>query len=133
VKGRVDHRDREKTCLVAQQIDRFEPTDDEVRKAEEEAAKVVLAPSALRLRLDASALPATALGELKDLLCGFPGDSDVVVELSTSVGSRRLKLGPKFRVSRGDAGLHAELNELLGEAIVMDGAPAPASAAAAGA
>jgi DNA polymerase III subunit alpha len=129
VKGRVDHKDREKTCLVAQQIDRFEPTDDEVRKAAEEAAKVVVAPSALRLRLDAAALPATALGELKDLLSGFPGESDVVIELSTSVGPRRLRLGPDFRVAHS-AGLHAELDELLGGAIMRDAAEAPASAVA---
>ena len=132
VRGRVDHKDREKTCLVAQQIERFEPTDDEVRKAEEQAAKVVLAPSALRLRLDASAVPATALGELKELLAGFPGESDVVIELSTSVGSRRLKLGPRFRVSRS-AGLHAELDALLGGAIVMQGAAAAAAGAGAAA
>jgi DNA polymerase-3 subunit alpha len=129
VKGRVDHKDREKTCLVAQQIDRFEPTDDEVRKAEEEAAKVVVAPSALRLRLDAAALPATAIGELKDLLSGFPGDSDVVIELSTSVGPRRLRLGPDFRVAHS-AGLHAELDALLGVAIMRDAAEAPATAVA---
>jgi DNA-directed DNA polymerase III PolC len=129
VKGRVDHKDREKTCLVAQQIDRFEPTDDEVRKAEEEAAKVVVAPSALRLRLDAAALPATALGELKDLLSGFPGESDVVIELSTAVGPRRLRLGPDFRVARS-AGLHAELDALLGGALMRDAAEAAASAVA---
>ncbi len=128
VRGRVDHKDREKTCLVVQQIDRFEPTEDEVRKATEAAAKVIVAPSALRLRLDASALPATALGELKDLLSGFPGESDVVIELSTSAGARRLRLGPQFRVTRS-AGLHAELNELLGTAIMMDAAPAAAVSA----
>ena len=129
VKGKVDHKDREKTCLVAQALDRFEPTDDEVRKAEEEAAKVVIAPSALRLRLDAAALPATALGELKDLLSGFPGDSDVVVELSTSIGPRRLRLGPDFRVAHSP-GLHAELDALLGGAIMRDAVEAPASAVA---
>ena len=41
-------------------------------KAVEEARR--LPPSALRLRLDATALPATALGELKDVLAEFPGD-----------------------------------------------------------
>ena len=127
VRGRVDHKDREKTCIIAQQIELFEPSADEVREAQEQAAKVVLGPSALRLRLDASALPATALGELKELLAGFPGESDVVIELSTSVGERRLRLGPEFRVSHS-AGLHAELDALLGAAIVSDRAQAAASA-----
>jgi DNA polymerase-3 subunit alpha len=129
VRGKLDHKDREKSCLVAQQIERFEPTEVEVRTAEEEAAKVVLAPSELRLRLDASALPATALGELKEVLSGFPGDADVVIELSTSVGPRRLRLGAEFRVTRS-AGLHAELDALLGGAILRDAAEAPASAVA---
>ncbi len=122
VRGRVDHKDREKTCVVAQQVDRFDPTPEEVRAAIEQAAKQALPPSALRLRLDASALPATVLGELKDVLSGFPGESDVVIELSTSVGHRRLRLGPGFRVERGAAGLHAELDALLGDAMMPSGA-----------
>jgi DNA polymerase-3 subunit alpha len=125
VRGRVDHRDREKTCIVAQQIDPFTPSDDEVREAEEQAAKVTVAPTALRLRLDATALPATALSDLKELLAGFPGESDVVVELRTSGGPRRLRLGPEFRVAHS-AGLHAELDALLGSALVADAALAAA-------
>jgi len=117
VRGRVDHKDREKTCIIAQQIDRFEPSEEEVRVAQEQAAKQITAPNALRLRLDATTLPAAVLGELKDLLTGFPGDSDVVIELATSSGPRRLRLGPGFRVSR-TAGLHAELDALLGASIV---------------
>ncbi len=117
VRGRVDHRDRDKTCIVAQQIDRFEPTADELRAAAERELATVKEPDALRLRLDARALPATLLTELKELLAGFPGDADVVIELSTSSGPRRLRLGPGFRVARS-ASLHAELDSLLGEAIV---------------
>ena len=130
VRGRVDHKDREKTCLIAQQVERFDPTPEEVQQAEEEAAKIVLAPSALRLRLDAAVLPASVLGELKEVLAGFPGESEVVIELRTSVGPRRLKLGPEFRVSR-TAGLHAELESLLGSALMGEGEAAPARASVA--
>jgi DNA polymerase-3 subunit alpha len=119
VRGRVDHKDREKTCLVAQSIERFEPTPEEVRLAAEQEAKATRVPEALRLRLDASLLPATALAELKDLLTGFPGEADVVIELTTSVGRRRLRLGAEFRVT-SSAGLHAELAALLGEAILAE-------------
>jgi DNA polymerase III subunit alpha len=130
VRGRVDHKDREKTCLIAQQVDRFDPTPEEVEQAEEQAAKVVMAPSALRLRLDATVLQASIVGELKDVLAGFPGESDVVIELSTSVGPRRLKLGPSFRVARS-ASLHAELDSLLGTAILAEGEdPAPRASVA---
>jgi DNA polymerase III subunit alpha len=132
VRGRVDHKDREKTCVIAQQVDRFEPTLEEVQQADLQAAKVTVAPSALRLRLDASALPTTILGELKDLLTGFPGDCDVVVELCTSVGDRRLRLGADFRVARS-ASLHAELESLLGGALVAKAVEADVGAEAAGA
>ncbi|MGA2927132.1 MAG: DNA polymerase III subunit alpha [Solirubrobacteraceae bacterium] len=130
VRGRVDHKDRERTCVVAQQVEPFNPTPDEVRDAAEQAAKQPPPASSLRLCLDATALPATVLGELKDLLAGFPGESDVVIELSTSVGRRRLRLGAQFRVARS-AGLHAELDALLGVALVANatGAEQPARVA----
>ena len=47
------------------------------------------------------------------------GVPDVVIELSTSVGHRRLKLGQQFRVTR-NASLHAELDSLLGDAILAE-------------
>ena len=117
IRGRVDHKDREKICIIAQQVDRFDPSPQEVVEAREQAAKLTLAPSALRLKLDATALPAAILGELKEVLAGFPGEADVVIELSTSVGARRLKLGPDFRVTRS-AALHAELDALLGQSMM---------------
>ena len=134
VRGRVDHKDRDKTCVVAQQVERFEPSAGGGGQGSGGGGQAVLAPTALRLRLDATALPATALGELKDVLAGFPGESDVVIELSTTVGRRRLKLGPSFRVGRS-ASLHAELDALLGAALidgVVAGEPGSVSPAPAG-
>jgi DNA-directed DNA polymerase III PolC len=128
VRGKVDQKDRDKTCIVAQQIELFTPSDAEVQAATEQEAKPVLGPTALRLRLDATVLPATMLGELKDVLAGFPGDADVVIELTTSTGPRRLKLGPSYRVSRS-ASLHAELDALLGGALVAAAAALPLPAA----
>ncbi len=120
VRGRVDHKDRDKTCIVAQQIEPFRPTAEEVTEAQEQEARRPVAPSALRLRLDATALAASVLGELKDVLNDFPGECEVVIDLSTSIGDRRLKLGADFRVTHS-AGLHAELDRLLGHAILADG------------
>jgi DNA polymerase-3 subunit alpha len=129
VRGRVDHKDREKTSVIAQQVERFDPTPEEVERAETEAAKVIVAPTALRLALDATALPVTVLGELKDVLAGFPGEADVVIELQTSVGSRRLRLGPGYRVARS-AALHAELDSVLGAAMVVTSDQGPAALSA---
>ncbi len=121
VRGRVDHKDREKTCIVAQQIEPFRPSAEEVSEAQEQEARQAAAtPSALRLRLDATALAASVLGELKDVLAGFPGESEVVIELSTSVGDRRLRLGRDFRVAHS-AALHSQLDDLLGHAILSGG------------
>jgi DNA polymerase-3 subunit alpha len=134
IRGRLDHKDRDRTCLIVQDISSFQPTDDEVKGAQERAAKPPAPPAALRLALDATALPVTMLSDLKELLCGFPGECDVVIELRTSVGPRNLKLGPEFRVTR-DAGLHAELEALLGSSIWVtrrDGALEQVAAQAAG-
>ncbi len=120
IRGRVDHKDRETTCIVVQQVERFEPTREEVERAREEAARRPVAPSALRLRLDATALGASVLSELKDVLAGFPGEREVMIELSTSVGDRRLKLGTGYRVCES-ASLHAELADLLGHAMLPGG------------
>jgi DNA-directed DNA polymerase III PolC len=119
VRGKIDQKDKDKTVVIAQQVESFEPTEEEVLEAQVQAAKPALSPTALRLRLDATALPVSVLGELKDLLAGFPGDADVVIELSTTVGHRRLKLGPSYRVTR-NAALHAELDHLLGDALIAE-------------
>jgi DNA polymerase III subunit alpha len=119
VRGRVDHKDRDKTCVVVQQIERFEPSAEEVQEAVEEAARKAVRPRALVLRLDATSLGASALVELKDLVTRYPGEVEVVIELATSTGARKLKLGTDFRVTRG-AGLHAELEALLGSAMLPE-------------
>jgi len=117
VRGRVDHKDASKTCLVVQEAERFEPSEAEVEAAREQARKIVVGPPPVRLRLDATALPARVIEELKHLLEMHPGESDVVLEMRTSRGQRRLKLGEGFRVTP-NAALHSELDSLLGAAML---------------
>jgi DNA polymerase-3 subunit alpha len=123
VKGRIDHKDKTRTCVVVQSVDRFAPSQAELDRAEAKAAEeAAKGPAdALRLRLDAGALPATVIDELRDLLISFPGESEVVIELSTRAGARMLRLGSEYRVERGP-GLHAELEDLLGSAILAPAA-----------
>jgi DNA polymerase-3 subunit alpha len=125
VKAKVDHKDPGRTCLVVNSVERFAPTADEIAFADAEAAKAPLMTpaSAFRLRLDAAVLKATVIGELRDVLASFPGESEVVIELATSQGPRRLRLGDSFKVTRQDAGLHAELDRLLGAAIIPSANP----------
>jgi DNA polymerase-3 subunit alpha len=122
VRGKVDHKDANKSVVLAQQVERFEPKPEEVARAREEASKPPPLPTPLRLCVDATALPATALASLKDVLIGCPGEAEVVIELATSSGRRRLKLGPDYRVTR-NAGLRAQLDQLLGPALIASSQP----------
>jgi DNA polymerase-3 subunit alpha len=120
VKAKVDHKDPGRTSLVVNSIEKFQPTASEIAYADAEAAKapMMIPATAFKLRLDAAGLKATVVCELRDVLANFPGESEVVIELATSQGPRRLRLGDNFKVTRQDAGLHAELDRLLGAAII---------------
>jgi DNA polymerase-3 subunit alpha len=115
VRGRVDHKDAGSTCVIVQQIERFQPSAEEVQEAVAAASLKAAPPGALRLRVDASRLSVACFDELKELLRRHPGECDVVIEL----GERQLRLGAEFRVSVG-ASLHAELDELLRDALLTE-------------
>ena len=68
------------------------------------------------LSLDAGSLPATMIEDLKRLFEDYPGESEVVLDIHTATGPRRLKLGGDFRVAARNAALMAELSRLLGPA-----------------
>jgi DNA polymerase-3 subunit alpha len=128
IKGKVDHKDASRTCVVVSSVDRFAPTEQEMLKAEKEVARVVV-PDSVQIRLDAAAVQADLIDDLRELLNNFPGEAEVVVELSSSTGARRLRLGSDFRVQR-TAGLYSELSQLLGSALLLaDGPPAESVAA----
>jgi DNA polymerase-3 subunit alpha len=101
VRGRVDHMDGGKVCVIVSEATLFEPSDREIAHAKEQAAKQaerVAVP--LKLPIDATRLPATVIDELKQLLTEHPGDTEVVLEVTTSEGPRRLRLGPGYCVTR---------------------------------
>jgi DNA polymerase-3 subunit alpha len=118
VRGKVDHKDASSTCVILQEATRFEPTEAEVEQAREQARAIPVGPPPVRLRLDATALPASIIEELKALIALHPGESDVVLDLQTRRGLRKLKLGPEYRVSAANAALRAELDHLLGSAML---------------
>jgi len=111
VRGRVDHKDQGETKLVAQEVEIFEPTREEVESAREEAAVPAVARR-LSVTVDGS-VGASFLEELKDVVSHFPGDHEVVV----SIGDRTLRLGDGFRVSGCNA-CRADLEALAGAALV---------------
>jgi DNA polymerase-3 subunit alpha len=116
VRGRVDHKDADKTCLVVQTAEPFDPTPEEVQAARAQAATRRIGPLPLHVRLDAAGLPASVIDDLKHLLANYPGESEVVLEVQMSGGDpRRLKLGPSYRVAPTPT-LRAELEQVLGPA-----------------
>jgi DNA polymerase-3 subunit alpha len=113
VRGRVDHKDARKTCIVVQDVSRFDPTPEEVEAAKDAAAKVVTGPVPLRFQVDATRLPASIITEIRDILEDFPGESEIVIEMATPTGQRRLRLGEAYRLDPKSAGKQM-LVELLG-------------------
>jgi DNA polymerase-3 subunit alpha len=110
VRGRLDHKGRGETKLVAQEVELFQPTEDEVAKA-----RAARDTGPLRVSIDAAAFGASLIEELKVILGHFSGDSEVILVMETREGSRELRFGRDYRVRRS-AGLDAELDALLGTA-----------------
>jgi DNA polymerase III subunit alpha len=117
VRGRVDHKEAGKVCIIVQDVDPFDPSDAEIAKAKAQVAKLAAAmPQALRRRVDAAQLPASVIDDLRDLFERYPGESEFVLEMHTRTGLRRLRFGESYRVAARNAALKAELDALLGAA-----------------
>jgi hypothetical protein len=112
VRGRLDHKGRGDTKLVAQEVELFEPTEDEVSKARAARERD---SGPLRLHIDAAGFGVSVLEELKTILSHFPGDSEVLLVMKTRDGMRELRFGRDYRVRRS-AALDAEIDTLLGGA-----------------
>src|SRR5256885_9669622 len=117
VRGRVDHKEAGKTCVIVQSAEPFKATPEEVARARDEmrARAAAAVPVPLRISADAARLPASVIDDLKHILSGFPGDSEFVLELQTRLGPKRLRFGKEFRVAATPT-LRAELESALGPA-----------------
>ena len=65
------------------------------------------------LSIHAGEFGPSLVDELKAVFEHFPGDSEVMLEMETREGTRRLRFGDGYRV-RPSAALRAELDALLG-------------------
>jgi DNA polymerase-3 subunit alpha len=125
VRGRVDHKEAGKSCIIVQDAERFDPSENEIEKAKEKVAAMAAAavPVPLRRAVDAARLQATVIDELRDLFERYPGDAEFVLEMHTRAGVRCLRFGDGYKIAGRNGALSAELDRLLG--------PAPAAAPAA--
>jgi DNA polymerase III subunit alpha len=117
VRGRVDHKEAGKTCVVVQSAESFAPSDEEILeakvKADRDAANSeAQAQQPLRLRVDPARLQASVIEDLKHLIESFPGPTEVVLEMDTTAGPRRLRLGEAYRVAPSPT-LLAEFEQVL--------------------
>ena len=106
VRGRVDHKEQGQTKLVVQEVEPFEPTPEEVARAEAAAGEPEVARQVV-LQVPPGA-PESFLDELKDVVRHFPGDH----ELRLEVGRRVLVLGRDYRVC-GTPACRADLQALV--------------------
>jgi DNA polymerase III subunit alpha len=116
VRGRVDHKAAGKTCVVVQSVDTFEPTEQEIERADSNARASSVAQAAaaqpVHLQVHAAHLPASAIEDVKDIIETNRGPAEVVLEMVTSAGTRLLRLGEAYRVQH-TPGVRAELEAAL--------------------
>jgi len=125
VRGRVDHKEAGKTCLIVQSVERFSPSQEEIERADREARATRVAEQAagepVHLQVHAARLPASAIEDVKDIIDNHRGAAEVVLEMVTSAGTRVLRLGEDYRVKHTPF-VRAELEAAL--------TPSPAALAA---
>jgi DNA polymerase-3 subunit alpha len=98
VRGRVDHKERGETKLVAQEVTVFEPDNEEIERARRAAEKAA-APKRIRLVVKDDA-PATFLDELMHVVRQCPGRDELMLQ----IGERSLLLGDQFRIEARQVG-----------------------------
>ena len=113
VRGRVDHKEAGKTCLIVQTVEVFAPSEQEIERGTQagrdaDASTAVALAKPVHVRVDAADLSPSAIEELKQLVEDFPGPAEVVLEIDTPAGVRRLRLGEAYpRAEHADAARRA--------------------------
>ncbi|HTZ64601.1 MAG TPA: DNA polymerase III subunit alpha [Solirubrobacteraceae bacterium] len=119
VKGRVDHKEAGKTCLIVQGVEAFAPTPEEIEQASSQARAAAQTAAAqaqpVYLRVCAESLSAGAFEELKQTIEDYAGPADVFIEIGGAGGARRMRLGDAYRVQNTPT-VRAELERALKQA-----------------
>ncbi|HEX6117165.1 MAG TPA: DNA polymerase III subunit alpha [Solirubrobacterales bacterium] len=108
-KGRLDHREGGKTSFVVSEVEAFEPDPTQIAAARRRAN----APAEpFKLALAPTDFEPSLIEELKSIFSTYPGECEVLLEMQTAAGARRLRFGREYRV-RPSAALRAEVDSLL--------------------
>ena len=112
VRGRVDHKEAGETKLVAQEVEPFDPSEEEVLRAAEEAVTEAIVR---RVCLHVSpGVPDTFLEELKEVVGHHPGEQELLLAVGRAAAGAR----PRVPVS-GSSACQSELSALHGAARVV--------------
>ena len=116
VRGRVDHKEAGKTCLIVQSAEVFAPSDEELaqarKQADADAKQAVMLAKPVHARVRAAELSNSAIEDIKQLVEDYPGPAEIVLDIDTTAGLRRLRLGEAFRVQNTPT-LRSELGQAL--------------------
>jgi DNA polymerase-3 subunit alpha len=108
-RGRLDHREGGKTSFVVSEVELFQPDATAVAAARRRAN----APAEpFKLRLAPADFEPALIEELKSIFTTYPGECEVLLEMATNNGPRRLRFGREYRV-RPSAALRSEVDSLL--------------------
>jgi DNA polymerase-3 subunit alpha len=116
VRGRVDHKEAGKTCLIVQTIEVFAPSEQEIadarKQADADARMAVSLAKPMSVRVDLAGISPSAIEEIKQLAADYPGPAEMWIEIATPTGVRPLRLGEAYRVQNTPT-VRAELESIF--------------------
>jgi DNA polymerase-3 subunit alpha len=114
VRGKLEHKDGGKTAVVAQDVQAFAPSEEDLETARDsQVVEEVRRSAQITLQLTLGRCTRDNLDELRDILQDHAGDAGVVIELKDRDDIvRRVQLGEAYRVRRSP-GLAVALQETV--------------------
>jgi DNA polymerase III subunit alpha len=116
VRGRVDHKEAGKTCLIVQTVEVFAPSEQEIadarKQADVDARMAVSLAKPMSVRVDLAGISSSAIEEIKQLAADYPGPAEMWIEIATPAGIRPLRLGEAYRVQNTPT-VRAELESIF--------------------
>jgi DNA polymerase-3 subunit alpha len=116
VRGRVDHKEAGKTCLIVQTVEVFAPSEQEIadarKQADADARMAVSLAKPMSVRVDLAGISPNAIEDIKQLAADYPGPAEMWIEIATPAGIRPLRLGEAYRVQNTPT-VRAELESIF--------------------